>query len=334
MAEKTVAVSRERIRTCLDSLLPLFKIKSLTENQFESICSFICGREVYISLPTGSRKSVIFHLIPLVHTWMFHNSNSMQFKEDSIILIICPLLSLMQDQVKFSDCGLKAVYIGGEQSEETFQPIENGLFTYVFISPESALSNERWRNMLSSKVHEDKLVGFIVDEVHCMTEWGISSANNKKHVFCKWYSRINEARSLTKVPFMALTVTATKATKDKIFELLEFTYLVEVLASPNRNNISYCIQALDKNLTLAENFRCVIDEILRKGRNSFRTIIYCQTMKQCSILYKTFELELQQSFYLDMVVNPLNRLVEMLHSGTPINVILHIHVNFPATLVI
>ena len=60
MAEKTVAVSRERIRTCLDSLLPLFKIKSLTENQFESIYSFICGREVYISLPTGSGKSVIF----------------------------------------------------------------------------------------------------------------------------------------------------------------------------------------------------------------------------------------------------------------------------------
>ena len=37
--------------------------------------------------------------------------------------------------------------------------------------------------MLSSKVYKDKLVGFIVDEVHCMTEWGISFANNKKHVF-------------------------------------------------------------------------------------------------------------------------------------------------------
>ena len=92
----------------------------------------------------------------------------------------------MQDQVKLlTDCGLKAVYIGGEQSEETFQAIENGLFTYVFLSPESALSNERWRNMLSSKVYKDKLVGFVVDEVHCITEWGISSTNDKKHVFRK-----------------------------------------------------------------------------------------------------------------------------------------------------
>lgn len=326
MVDNTVSVSRQCLRTCLDSLLPLFKITSLTENQFESVYSFICGREVFVSLPTGSGKSVIFHLIPLVHTWMFHNnSNSTQFKKDSIILIICPLLTLMQDQVKLlTDYGLKAVYIDGEQSEDTFQYIENGLFTYVFLSPESALSNERWRNMLSSEVYKDKLVGVIIDEVHCMTEWGLSSANDKKSAFRKWYSRINEAKSLTQVPLMALTATATKTTKGKIFELLEFTHPVEIIESPNKNNISYCVQVLDKNLTVAENFRCVIDEILRKGKNSIRTIIYCQTVKQCAILYKTFELELQESFYLDMHVNPVNRLVEMLHSGTPVNVKEHI----------
>ena len=129
-----VAVSRECIPTCLDSVLPLFKINLLTESQFESIYSFICGREVYISLPTGSGKSMIFHLIPLVHTCMFHNSNSTQFKEDSIILIICPLLTLMQDQVKLlTYCGLKVVYIGGEQSKETFQAIENGLYLHTFF---------------------------------------------------------------------------------------------------------------------------------------------------------------------------------------------------------
>ena len=54
-------------------------------------------RDVYVSLPTGSGKSVIFHLIfhliPLVHTWMFHNNpNPTRFKGDFIILIICPLL--------------------------------------------------------------------------------------------------------------------------------------------------------------------------------------------------------------------------------------------------
>ena len=227
----------------------------------------------------------------------------------------------MQDQVNIlTDCGLKALYIGGDQSEETLKAIENGLFMYVFLSPESALSNERWRNMLSSKVYKAKLVGIVVDEVHCMTEWGLSSSNDKRNVFRRWYSRINEAKSLTEVPFMALTATATKATKDRIFELLEFTCPVEILESPNRNNICYCIQALDKNLSLADNFRCVIEEICRKGKDSIRTIIYCQTVKQCSILYKIFEMELEQLFYLDMNINPMYRLVEMLHSGTPINV--------------
>ena len=40
----------------------------------------------------------------------------------------------MQDQVNIlTDCGLKAVYIGGDQSEETLKAIENGLFTYFFF---------------------------------------------------------------------------------------------------------------------------------------------------------------------------------------------------------
>ena len=269
MAENIAVVSRQRLHFCLNSLLPLFKITSFTDNQFESVYSFICGRDVYESLPTGSGKSMIFYLIPLVHTWMFHNQNPTQFKGDSIIPIICPLLTLMQDQVKFlTDYGLKAAYVGREQSDDTLQAIENGLFTYVFLSPESALANERWRNMLSSEVYKNKLAGVIVDKVHCTTEWGISSAKDKKHAFQKWYSRIKEAKSLTKVPFMALTGTATKPTKDKNYELLEFTCPVEIQESPNKNNISYCVQALDLNLTVAENFRCVIDEILRKGINS------------------------------------------------------------------
>ena len=235
----------------------------------------------------------------------------------------------MQDQVKIlTSYGLKASYIGVDQNVETLKEIEQGLYTYIFLSPESALSNERWRNMLSSKVYQDRLVGLVVDEVHCMTDWGISSSNDKRNVFRKWYSKINEARSLSDVAFMALTATAIRATKDRIFELLEFKCPVEIIESPNRNNITYCVQALEKNLSLADQFRCVIEEIGRKGKNSQRTIIYCQTIKQCAILYKTFEMELGKSFYLDMNVNPTCRFVEMLHSGTPKSVKEHVMKQF------
>ena len=75
---------------------------------------------------------------------MFHNNPDLtQFKKDSIILTISSLLTLMQDQVKLlTDYGLKVVYIGGEQSGDTLQAIENGLFMHVFLSSESALGNE------------------------------------------------------------------------------------------------------------------------------------------------------------------------------------------------
>ena len=86
MAECSLVLSHQHLRTCVDSLLPLFKITSLKKNQFEALYWFVSGREVYVSLPTGSGKSVIFHLIPLVHTWIFHNNpNSTRLKKDAVI---------------------------------------------------------------------------------------------------------------------------------------------------------------------------------------------------------------------------------------------------------
>ena len=95
-------------------------------------------------------------------------------------------------------------------------------------------------------------------EVHCVTDWGLSSGNEKGAFRC-WYSRLNEPKSLVNVPFMALNATATKATKDKIFELLEFNCPVEGVENPNKNNIKYTEQLLDNNLPLVANFRSVIE---------------------------------------------------------------------------
>ena len=78
---------REQLHACVEALLPLFNIPYIKENQFEALYWFISGREVYVSLPTGVGKSLIFHLIPLVHSWMLYNherSTSIRFKKDAI----------------------------------------------------------------------------------------------------------------------------------------------------------------------------------------------------------------------------------------------------------
>jgi len=167
------------------------------------------------------------------------------------------------------------------------------------------------------------LIGVAVDEVHCVTEWGISSNNKTRSAFRVWYSRLNEIKSLVDVPFMALTATATQQTKDKIFDLLELRKPKEITESPNKVNVRYTVQKLDNSVPIVENFRCLINELKLKGKGTTRSIIYCQTVKQCAHLFSMFELELGLSMY-DGEADPRNRLVQMMHSGSPESVKGHV----------
>lgn len=71
--------------------------------------------------------------------------------------------------------------------------------SHDYISPESTLATERWQNMLDSYIYQERLIGVVVDEVHCVTEWGTSRNNKKRSAFCIWYSRLNELKSLVDV---------------------------------------------------------------------------------------------------------------------------------------
>ena len=54
---------------CIQSACPVFNVSSLKESQFKALYSIICG-EVFIYLPTGSGKSLILQMAPLVYMWM------------------------------------------------------------------------------------------------------------------------------------------------------------------------------------------------------------------------------------------------------------------------
>ena len=316
--------SLESFRLCVQSVCPMFNVSSLKEGQFQALYSFICGEEVFVNLPTGSGKSLIFQMAPLVHMWMHENVSAIHWKKNPVIIIISPLLALMQDQAKkLSSLGFKAAFVGPEQDPKILEDIERGNFTFVYLSPESALTTERWRNTLESEIYQESLIGVAVDEVHCVTEWGTSSNNKNRSAFRVWYSRLNEIKSLVDVPFIALTATATQKTKDKIFDLLELRNPKQIAESPNKRNVRYTVQKLDKSLPIVENFRCLVNELKLKGKGTTRSIIYCQTVKQCAHLFHMFELELGLSMY-DGEVDPRNRLVQMMHSGSPESVKSHV----------
>ena len=93
----------------------------------------------------------------------------------SIAVIITPLISLMLDQKeKFLQKGLRVDFVGQAQhNEQALEAVINGQIQLVYISPESLLENKRYRNMLSSKVYQEKMVALVVDEAHCVKFWSV-----------------------------------------------------------------------------------------------------------------------------------------------------------------
>jgi len=153
-------------------------------------------------------------------------------------------------------------------------------------------------------------------------------SDTKKVPFRKWYGCLGELNSLIPkgTQMMALTATATKATKLQIMEILKLTPkdTLIVQQSPDRPNLFYSTQYMDKNDQLEVVFGALINELQDLNIDAPRTLIYCQTRKQCSVLFRMFEVFLGSRMFRDGCTRPQNRLVEMFHAGTPKQVKEHI----------
>ena len=115
---------------------------------------------------------------------------------------------------------------------------------------------------------------------------------------------------------VALTATATKLTKDTIQNvLMENPY--EITETPNKPNITYVVEYMQKDTEHQLFFGWLADELRTRQSLCERTILYCQTIKQCGIIYATIKGLLGQHMYIGNNIDPRNVLVEMLYSCTP-----------------
>ncbi len=83
-----------------------------------------------------------------------------------------------------------------------------------------------------------------------------------------------------------------------------------------RENISYQVEYVNKDKPLDSIFGFLINKLKRKQKDTQWYIIFCQTRKQCSILYRFFSATLGKDMYLNNIPNP-NSLVHMFHAGSP-----------------
>ena len=71
-----------------------FKLSELNKHQKEAIISAVLKKkDVFVSLPTGFGKSVIFQALPMVFDGFTGESGH-------IVIVVSPLLSLIKDQTE------------------------------------------------------------------------------------------------------------------------------------------------------------------------------------------------------------------------------------------
>ena len=143
----------------------------LEEEQELAILSFVCGNDVFISLPTGYGKSLCYAVLPKVFDLLRGVANK------SIVIIVSPLIALMKDQVAtFSAKGIRAAYVSDKEDStgKTRRDIKKGKYQLLYLSPEALFATLEWRNMLASELYRANLVGFIVDEAHCVKKWCVT----------------------------------------------------------------------------------------------------------------------------------------------------------------
>jgi len=236
----------------LEILEKYWKHDSFRHPQEEIINSVLQGKDTFALMPTGGGKSICFQVPAMM--------------QEGICLVISPLIALMKDQVQnLQNKGIKAIALtGGIHQDEIINLLDNcqfGNYKFLYLSPERLQSDwilERIKNLPVNLI--------AIDEAHCVSQWG--------HDFRPAYLKIVQLKEFfPKVPFLALTASATLRVKEDIITQLKLENPNIFSKSFYRDNIAYMVFETEDKLHL-------LQQILAK--NPQPSIIYVTNRKSCS----------------------------------------------------
>lgn len=244
-------------KTPKEALKAVFGYDSFRPGQEAVINAILKGRDILAVMPTGAGKSLCYQVPAMLLS--------------GITLVISPLISLMQDQVKaLNEAGVNAAFINSSLSEkelnDTFKNAYKGHYKIIYVAPERLMSE----GFISfAKSVEISMV--TVDEAHCISQWGQD--------FRPSYMDIAEfINILDKRPIIsAFTATATQNVREDIICSLGLNNPYFLVTGFDRENLFFQV---DKP---QNKERFILDFIERHRGES--GIIYCATRKNVDSLY-------------------------------------------------
>ena len=235
-----------------------FGYTSFRPAQEAPIASLLRNEDVIGIMPTGAGKSICFQIPALCKA--------------GLTIVFSPLISLMKDQVDgLLVQNIPAALINSTLTQaefnKTMYEVRSGKIKLLYIAPER-LSSNFFCNVLRAL----PIAQVIVDEAHCISEWG--------HDFRPSYRLIGEwLNSLPKRPIVgAFTATATKYVENDIKKLLGLDKGNVYVTGFDRPNLSFSVIRTPKRMDYVVHY-------VREHANE-NGIIYCATRKDVDRVYE------------------------------------------------
>jgi ATP-dependent DNA helicase RecQ len=237
-------------------LLERFGLPAFRPGQREAVQAALDGRDSLVVMPTGGGKSLCYQLPAAA--------------SDALTVVVSPLIALIADQHRrLEDAGVRAVMLAstlGEEANRTgIRQIREGGAQVVFCAPERFASRA-----LRQALAERSIALFVVDEAHCVTEWG--------HDFRPDYLRLRPViEELGRPPVMAATATATPRVAAEVASRLGLRDPVLVRRGFDRPNLSFDVLPFAGDGSVARK-RATLLAGLRDPANR-PAVVYCGTRK-------------------------------------------------------
>lgn len=235
-----------------------FGYTSFRPAQEAPIASLLRNEDVIGIMPTGAGKSICFQIPALCKA--------------GLTIVFSPLISLMKDQVDgLLVQNIPAALINSTLTQaefnKTMYEVRSGKIKLLYIAPERLGSN-----FFCNVLRALPIAQVIVDEAHCISEWG--------HDFRPSYRLIGEwLNSLPKRPIVgAFTATATKYVENDIKKLLGLDNANVYVTGFDRSNLSFSVIRTPKRMDYVVHY-------VRQHANE-NGIIYCATRKDVDRVYE------------------------------------------------